>query len=168
MAKKNVLVLYYSRTGYTETVARDLAQQIGADIEDIKPAFARGIFFDALRAAIGKRGAAKPLVHDVGQYDLVLIGTPIWLGGLVPDVRAALYDIRSQMPAYAAFATSGAGTPQKGFSAMEAVLAKAPVATVSIKDKTVQTDDGRAVVAAFAQRIKGFVMERQKEALEAL
>ncbi|MEO1105871.1 MAG: hypothetical protein AAFW98_19430, partial [Pseudomonadota bacterium] len=166
--KKNVLVLYYSRTGYTETVARDLAQQIGADIEDIKPAFARGIFFDALRAAIGKRGAAKPLVHDVGQYDLVLIGTPIWLGGLVPDVRAALYDIRSQMPAYAAFATSGAGPPQKGFSAMEAVLGKAPVATVSIKDKVVQTDDGRAVVAAFAQRIKGFVMERKKEALEAL
>ncbi len=72
------LVTYYSRTGTTEKLAKDLASRIGCDID---PIVSTEKWQGPMRwMACGKAGMKKELTKleppkmDPAQYDLVIIG----------------------------------------------------------------------------------------------
>ncbi|MBD3246034.1 MAG: hypothetical protein GF333_03390 [Candidatus Omnitrophica bacterium] len=97
--QKRVLVVYYSRTGYTHSVARKIAERFDADLERLIDTRKRtGPFAVAVAgkdAVAGNRTVLKPLQADPGEYSLILIGTPAWFGNVTPAVRTfvAEYDI---------------------------------------------------------------------------
>lgn len=77
-----VLVIYYSRTGATRGVAEELARTLDADLAEItSPRFQLGPF-GYLRAGFDSvRGKLPPIEVprvDFEEYDLVLVGAPIW------------------------------------------------------------------------------------------
>ena len=85
--KKNrnsgVLVVYYSRSGNTEAMAREVARKFDADI--IKIAAKRySLNFKGWRNANNDaenkvtKVQIEPEVVDLEKYDLVFIGSPIW------------------------------------------------------------------------------------------
>ena len=106
-----ILVVYYSLTGNTARVARDIAARTGADLESLRdPMHGTGIFgfmkacVDALRGSVPKMG---PLTRDITGYDLTIIGTPVWVRRMTPAIRAYLQITRGRLARVAFFVTSG-------------------------------------------------------------
>lgn len=81
-----ILVLYYSQTATTRTVAEAFAAKLQADIEAIVPE----VPYDGSYQETIQRGreelqeskfpALKPLAADLAAYDVIFLGYPIWFG----------------------------------------------------------------------------------------
>ena len=98
-AKKDaqkVLVLYYSQTSNTKTVAQEIATKLGADMEEIVPVKAYdGDFQATINRCMQDRDKGvlpdiKPIAADISKYDVIFLGYPIWFGTYAPPVAAFL------------------------------------------------------------------------------
>lgn len=89
-----VLVVYYSSAGHTRTIAEQVARAASADIEEL-----RGIgepagtgtphyLWNLRRLLLSQKPALAPLQHDARDYDLVILGSPVWLGAFSPFLRS--------------------------------------------------------------------------------
>ena len=130
------LVAYYSRTGSTKKVALEIAKNLNADTDEIidlkdrsgiKGWFVSG--FDAFRSQSTEIKTKK----DSSEYDLVIIGTPIWAGRETPAVRT--YMLKNKFKKVAFFCTAG-NKQSLAFKNMEK-LSKKPLAVLEIKEKQI-------------------------------
>ena len=86
LSAQRMLVLYYSETGTTKTVAQELQKQTGADIESIECVepysgnFQETIQRGQREMQSGNYPALKALKKKVADYDIVFLGYPIWFG----------------------------------------------------------------------------------------
>lgn len=76
----NVLVAYFSQTGTTRGVARQIAEYTGGDLAEIQRAQPYGNRQTEARAEIdnGTRPAITVNADDLSKYDVIFIGYPIW------------------------------------------------------------------------------------------
>ena len=98
-ADKKILVVYFSRTGEeyavgnitkgnTEIVAEYIAQKIGADIFEIKPAKPYPDAYEPCTELAKQelesnaRPALEKNIDSLAQYDTIFIGYPIWWSAL--------------------------------------------------------------------------------------
>ena len=87
----NCLVIYYTRTAKTKFVAEAIAAQLGADLEEIVDLKKRG---GAIGWINGGKDASRKSLTEIAptqkvpaDYDLVVIGTPIWAWAPTPAFR---------------------------------------------------------------------------------
>ena len=86
-----ILVVYYSRTGTTQKIAKEISGRLGADMEEVVDKKNRKGIIGWIRA--GRDAGAKRLTEieepqrDPGLYGLVIIGTPIWNGTISTPIR---------------------------------------------------------------------------------
>lgn len=89
-----VLVVHYSRTGRTRTLAHRISEATQATVEEIVPLAGRrgvaGYVRSALEARFSRRAAIAAPAHDPDRFDVVVIGTPVWAGSLSSPVRTYL------------------------------------------------------------------------------
>jgi flavodoxin len=104
------LVVYYTRTGKTKFVAETIAAQLGADIEEIVDQKKRDGKIGWIMA--GKDATRKSLT-EIAQttkapqdYDLIVIGTPIWAWSPTPAVRTYIKQNKLSGKRVALFYTS--------------------------------------------------------------
>ena len=111
-----VLVAYFSATGNTRPVAEKVAELTGGDLFEIVPAqpytsadlnYNTDCRANAEQNDPDARPAIQNAVEDMGQYDAVLIGYPIWWGKAPKIIHTFLesYDLSGKT--VAAFCTSG-------------------------------------------------------------
>lgn len=80
------LVLYYSESGTTKTVAEELQKQLGTDIEAVEAVepytgdFQATIQRSSKERQSGQSPAIKPLQKKISDYDIIFLGYPIWAG----------------------------------------------------------------------------------------
>lgn len=92
VAQKKVLVLYYSQTSNTKTVAQEIATKLGADLEEIVPVKPYDGDFNATISRCmqdreqGVMPELKPIKADLAQYDVVFLGFPVWFGTMAPPM----------------------------------------------------------------------------------
>jgi len=87
---KKILVVYYSLQGYTREVAKRIAEATNADIFEIEPlkpystlsAYTIGILHAQTKATPN----IKEQVVNLGDYDVIFIGSPIWAFTMAPPV----------------------------------------------------------------------------------
>lgn len=109
------LILYYSLTGTTTTVAKTLGTALSADVKEIKcPRYQTG-WFGYLRAGYDSvKGRLPPIdVPDLSfeEYDLGIIGAPIWTSYPALPLRSFLAQ-KPQLPGrIALFLTYGGHSP---------------------------------------------------------
>ena len=90
MAKRSVLIAYFSHSGNTQTVAREILEIAGGDLFEISPVEPYPRNYDAVVEVARKelransRPALKSLVPNLGAYDEVYLGYPNWWG-TIPD-----------------------------------------------------------------------------------
>jgi flavodoxin len=88
------LVVYYSRTGKTKFVAETIAAELGSDIEeivDLKSREGKMGWMSATRdASSEKETQFVPTKKNPNDYDLLIIGTPVWAFNLTPAIRSYL------------------------------------------------------------------------------
>ena len=112
---KKVLVAYFSHSGNTREMARQIAEATNGDLFEIVPQSAYPAQYDAVMAQAkreigrGYRPALKGRLPDIGAYDVIFVGSPCWWGHrraarsdvpcrvrLVGKDRCAVHDARGQ------------------------------------------------------------------------
>jgi flavodoxin len=110
------LVVYYTRTGNARFVAETIAAEIGADVEEVidlkKRTGALGFLSGGSDARRGKETAIAPTKKSPAEYDLVIIGTPVWAGRPTPAILTYLkkHDFSDKKVAF--FFTQGGKKPK--------------------------------------------------------
>ena len=165
------LVVFYSRTGNTKRIAEAVSTGLQCDLEELVDTKKRGGFLGYMKSArnagSGKETEIGEIQKNPGEYDVVIIGTPVWVGKMAPAIRTYLNRYRDQLKSVAFFCTSGNGTNQKSFSAMEEICGKAPVATLEVSGKDAKqdrySDKVHAFVGGFQDLKRGTGTETQRE-----
>ncbi|MGD2174054.1 MAG: flavodoxin [Candidatus Brocadiaceae bacterium] len=156
---RNCLIVFYSRTGTTGKVARAIAEATGGELEKIRDKKNRGGILGWLGAAkdavLRRSTEIEPADYDPGDYDLVVIGTPVWAMTVSCAVRAYLTRYRERLPEVAFFLTTGSSGIEKTFQHMEEECGKAPVARLALTTKAVRRDRHVEEVRAFVDRLEG-------------
>ena len=167
MSEPRVLIVFFSRTGTTRRLATTLAGMLCADVEEICDYTERRGASGYLRCVIGswrKRPAQiVPARLDPSQYDLVVVGTPIWAAAVSAPMRAYLLQNRLKMRHVGFFCSLGGLGAEGAFDEMRALAGKAPVAQCKVRAAAVQ----RGVAAASLERFVG-VLKRHLAHYEAL
>jgi len=153
-----VLVVYYSLTGTTGRVARELAESLGADIEAIRDVRGRGGLLGFIRSgyeAVRKvLPPIQPLEKDPAEYDLAVLGTPVWGGKMSSPMRAFITENRDRFNAIALFCTQGGDTEGSTFQEMAELCGKTPVASLSLRHDDVVKNTYAARLATFAHELR--------------
>lgn len=88
------LVVYYSRTGNTKFIAETIAAELGSDIEevfDLKSREDSECWRSAgLDATTGKSTYIAQTAKNPHDYDLLIIGSPVWAWGPTAAIRTYL------------------------------------------------------------------------------
>ena len=128
-----MLVLYYSLTSNTKTVAQEIATRLHADIEEIAlvepydTAFQATIERCKADREKGILPEIKPLKSNIADYDVVFIGYPIWFGTYAPPIASLLDKIDLSGKTVVPFCTFGSGGLE---SSAKDLAAKQPNAKV--------------------------------------
>ena len=112
-------VVFYSMSGNMEYVAEKIREKIAdADLIGIKPVKAypdkgfRKFLWGGKSAVMAEKPKLMPYSLDIGCYDSVVIGFPVWAGRFAPPIRTFVEENKDalktkQISAYACQAGSG-------------------------------------------------------------
>lgn len=143
--EKKVLVIYYSDTGNTEKVAQHIANETAAVIEAIgTPVFGKGIWNYLKRAwyALRKKVISiNDIKNDPAQFDLVIIGSPVWAGHVASPVRSYLMKYSCKISNIAFFVTLGGSGGEGAFKDMKDLSGLKPEAELIINQNDFRTDE---------------------------
>jgi len=146
------LVVFYSRTGNTKKLAEFIAKELKADVDEICDEKDRRRKIVGWCIA-GKDAMKKNLTKikykkNPREYDLVVLGTPIWVGTMTPAIRTYLKENKLKKVGF--FCTCGSDSG-KCFSEMQN-LSKKPLAVFECKDKELEDSWGK--VREFCKKLR--------------
>ena len=130
---QKTLVLYYSETGSTKTVAVELQKQLGADIESIecvKPY--SGNFQETIQRGQremqgGQWPELKALKSNLSKYDVIFLGYPIWFGTYANPIQTLVRNNDFAGKTIVPFCTFGSGGLNTSSDALKKALPKAKI-----------------------------------------
>jgi flavodoxin len=142
--EKKILVVFYSRTGTTKKIAEEISHLLQCDIEEIIDNKDRsGIkgFMTGGRDAMARNlTEIKEIIKNPGDYDIVVIGTPVWAANMTPAIRTYISNNKEKFKQVAFFCTTGGTGIDKTFLEMEVLCGKQPIATFSATARQVKTN----------------------------
>ena len=156
--QNKVLVAYFSASGNTEKVAKSLAGVLGADvfkIEPQEPYTNADLDYNNKSSRVCKEhdeGTEPPIrqkVQNMGQYDVVVLGYPIWWGEAPGVVNTFLKGHDFVQKTIVPFCTSGGS----GFGASGKKLAK-------YASKATWTSGGQLNTGASAMELKDWLQKQ--------
>ena len=155
---RNILVVYYSRTGTTRKVAEYITKQLGADMEEIidmkKRSGIWGFLIGGRDALRRKETEINEIKKDPSKYDLVIAGSPMWAGNITPATRTYLNKFKTDIKSVAFFATSGGSNQEKIFEEAKNLLDKELISLMGICTKELKDDSVfNAKIASFTENI---------------
>ena len=140
----NVLCLYYSRSGNTRKAMEEIAGALDAELVEIRDAVDRSGWGGWLRCGMDSmRKTTQPLVRmETGKrledYDLVILGTPVWAGRCSSVMRTFLKSHGKKLQRVAYVVTRGsAGRNETVYDQMDLYTAKPHLAAVSLRSGSV-------------------------------
>ena len=154
---QKTLVLYYSETGTTKTVAQELQKQLGADIESIEAVepysgdFQKTMQRGQREMQSGETPALKPLKKKIADYDVIFLGYPIWFGTYAMPIATLVKENDFAGKTIVPFCSFGSGGLNTSADALKKALPKAKV----VEGYGVRT----ARVAAVAKEVDRFLKE---------
>ena len=154
------LVCFYSRTGNSRGVGEQIAGELGADVEEIHEDSDRGRvlgFIGGIISGVLRRSAKiKPVEKDLSEYGLVVVGSPVWAGGVTPAVRAFLEENREMLGGcrIGCYCTYG-GSPGKTFTQMQELAGKTAMATLGLSEKEIAKKEDGGKIRDFTAKLAG-------------
>lgn len=143
-AAKKTLIVYFSRTGNTRALAEQLRAQTGGDILEVitETAYPSDYNECTKQAARELEQNFRPRlrtakVANLGDYDTVLIGYPVWWGRIPPALMTFLDENDLSGKKIAPFCTHGGS----GMSGVEDIRKLAAGATL-LEGLTISGSDG--------------------------
>lgn len=151
-----ILVVYYSRTGTTKRVAEIISKMLKCDIGEIYDTKNRegimGYLKSGRDASLGRLTLIKDIKYDTKQYDLIIIGTPVWAWNMATPVRTYIVQNKRFFKKTAFFCTMG-GSSGKTFVKMETLSGKTALALLELKTREVLKNDYKDKVREFIKKL---------------
>jgi hypothetical protein len=107
----------------------------------------------ALEALAGLAPALRRQERDPADYDLVVVGTPVWFWSLASPVRSWLETFGRRGRRFAFFCTMGGSGAGRVFATMKEMTGRAPLATLALTDAEID--------ATARSKLDGFVRALQ-------
>lgn len=113
--KEKALVVYYSQSNTTKTVAQEIQKQLGCDIAEIECVEPFTGDFNAVVSRwqedqkAGKLPELKPLAKNISDYDVIFLGYPIWGGVYASPISSFLKTADFNGKKLVPFCTFGSG-----------------------------------------------------------
>lgn len=153
----NVLVVYYSRSGNTEKVARSIAEALGADLEPIVDKTSRrgirGYLRSGFEAATRRLTNIEQPKRDLSKYDLIILGSPVWDASMSSPMRTFLTQHRADLKNVAFFSTCGGRGAERLFDQMSSLSGKRPAAVLVLREHDLRGDYS-AQVSRFVRELR--------------
>lgn len=127
------LVLYYSQTGATETVAQEVQAALGADIELIELVNPYSGTYDETIARVnqemqdGVLPELKPLKSDLSKYDVVFLAYPIWFGTYATPIASLVKEYDFAGKKVVTLCTFGSGGVEAAVNDLKKALPNAEI-----------------------------------------
>ncbi len=151
------LVAFYSRTGTTKQAANYLAGRLGydmAEIIDLKDRSGPKGYMTGGHDAFCKRFTEiQEPAKDPLDYDIVIIGTPVWGLNITPAVRTYLEKNKANFPEVAFFCVEGGTGGKRAFKNMQALCAKPPQGVCELTKREVKTGAHQQKLDKFIEAI---------------
>ena len=90
---------------------------------------------------------------DPANYDLVILGTPVWVGTMSAAIRTYVEKHKEYFKAAAFFSTQGSSKRQRVFDDLKAVSGLDPVAEEYFTTKEVRQDQYREKLYGFIEKL---------------
>lgn len=155
---KKVLVVYFSHTGNTRTIAGYIHDTVKSDLMEIKTADTYTDDYDALLAQIREEVASEycpPLttkIENISSYDVVFIGYPIWVETAAPPIRSFLTTHDLAGKTVVPFCTSGTSSAEASYRLVRSLCPQSTVLEgIQIRRGTYDTAYDR--VTAWLQKL---------------
>jgi len=154
---KKILIVYYSKSGHTKKIAEELASLCNADIEAIKPYNDGDSGWRCLSAIIAtgmrKGSAIEHQKYNPGDYDLVILGTPIWMWKTTSFTSQYIEENTKRIRNVAFFCTEGGSGDDKAFRQMAESLGRQPKATLTVTEQELKDQSYPAKLQAFTDNL---------------
>lgn len=154
MDRSRILIVYFSRTGTTRAVARAIQKELHCEIHGlVDPLFGfdrtpregaggylRSVvdaLFDPLFGS-DRPADLLPLSCSLSDYDLVLVGGPIWNGSAATPIRTFLSQHRDELRHVAFFCTYAGTDSARALRTMADLAGKDPLLTLALRRAEVE------------------------------
>lgn len=108
-------VVFYSLSGNTQAAAKEIAEGIDADLIELKlvkpfpTEKSKQLALGGMQAMFGMKPAIQELSKNIKEYDVLILGTPIWAGTIAAPVHSFLNKYQVLDKIVAVFTFSGGG-----------------------------------------------------------
>lgn len=141
--RMKTVIVYYSWTGKTELVAKAIAKSLNANVRKVEEVKKRKGFFGFISGGWSARkeqfSEIKPIDFNLGNYNLIFLGTPVWARRPTPAINAFISKADFRDKEVVLFATmSGVGAEN----------------TIKIMANRIETKGGK-VINSFAIKTGG-------------
>lgn len=139
-----ILCVYFSRTGKTEALVQDIARELGCEAVKLEDGVDRsglgGWLLSGMQAMARKIPPVKKPETSLPleEYDLVILGTPVWAGRCSAPVRSFLLQYGEELRSVAYVITRGSDNHyEQVFDQMDLYVPHPRKRAVSIRCGTV-------------------------------
>ena len=155
---KRVLIVCYSKSGYTATLAHEIATMTGWDLMEIRDMRPRDGDWGQVRCALEAMLHLHPGIRigdkRPGDYELVLLAAPVWMRSLASPMRTYVAHNRHDFKQLA-FVTTYGGKGAERAAAQAAQLAEKPLkAMFAVTAHELEQADYRARLDLFLSQLK--------------
>ena len=156
------IIVYYSMNGNVKQTAEMIAEKTGADLLALHPVKAypdKGamqFIWGGSAVTFKKKPDLEPYSFNASDYDLVIIGTPVWASNFTPPLRTFFENNDLTGKKIAAIATSAGGDSAKCLQAVkEAAHADSLAAALSLIDpKEKPSEEVEKKISSFIEECK--------------
>jgi len=151
------LVVYYSRTGITKRIAEEISNLINCDVEELVDKENRsgiiGYIKSGYEAARNKKTQIETPKHDIANYDLLIIGTPVWAGKMAVPIKTYIDQNMDKIPNMACFCTCGSSGIEGTLKGIAESAKVTPLASFGLKSSEIKSGSYSSVIEKFVQDI---------------
>jgi len=153
------LIVYYSRTGNTKKIAETIARELNFDIAEIKETKKItgiiGWLLAGKNALLKKTTAIGKMHHNIADYDLIILGTPVWANTMASPARTFLYENSTQIKKMICFVTMGGANNDKNtFLQIQDMCKKPMLLTAAFTANDIKKQRYQAFLYSFILQIK--------------
>lgn len=154
-----ILISYFTRTGNTRTVASSIQEISGGELEEISETDNRdglgGYLACGKDSILNKPVHINPVRYNPGNYDLLIVGTPVWAFTMAPAMRVYLQEYAERPGGEIAFfCTERLTGHNRTFKDMETICHQSPAATLTIKARDLNTERAPALIRQFVDTLR--------------
>ena len=153
------LVVYFSRTNRTRFVAEKIAKHLETDTEEVKESQTKKGMMTFMKASLAAMLSRETEIAEpskiISQYDLIIIGTPVWYTRPVPAITTYLKKIKLTGKSVAFFCTNeGSGAETTFKKLKELTTGSIIVGTLAISNVSQEPAEAEAKVSEWCSKLK--------------